>query len=75
VLSIFAFFVSFSIMCIFAASIDEMKRYSSNPCTGYFTIPADTQPPDCKVNATFPIPPCSYYSKFLFYDGLKKNVN
>nr|CAH0107822.1 unnamed protein product [Daphnia galeata] len=61
VLSIFAFMVSFSIMCIFAASIDEMKRYSSNPCTGYFTVPPGTNcnPPN---NNTFIIPPCSHYS-------------
>ncbi|EFX90367.1 hypothetical protein DAPPUDRAFT_299847 [Daphnia pulex] len=69
VLSIFAFFVSFSIMCIFAASIDEMKRYSSNPCTGNFTIPADIV--KCQAGDTFPIPPCSYYSSaHLGFDSI-----
>lgn len=41
-------------MCIFAASIDQMKRYIENPCTGYCTglgpVPV-------------PISPCSHYSK------------
>lgn len=57
-LSTFAFLVSFSIMCIFAASIDQMKRYIDNPCTGYVTIPPNIVPP---INV--PIAPCSYYSK------------
>ncbi|XP_046464641.1 uncharacterized protein LOC124210546 isoform X2 [Daphnia pulex] len=71
VLSIFAFFVSFSIMCIFAASIDEMKRYSGNPCTGNFTIPANTPQQNCTIGATYPIPPCSYYSSaHLGFDSI-----
>ncbi|XP_057365004.1 uncharacterized protein LOC130685692 isoform X1 [Daphnia carinata] len=59
VLSIFAFLTSFSIMCIFAASIDQMKRYSENPCTGYCA----------KVDE--PISPCSHYSSaHLAFDSI-----
>ncbi|KAK4023276.1 hypothetical protein OUZ56_008694 [Daphnia magna] len=63
VLSIFAFLTSFSIMCIFAASIDQMKRYIENPCTGYCTGPIGPDP--------VPISPCSHYSSaHLAFDSI-----
>ena len=63
ILSIFSFLASFSIMCVFAASIVEMKQYSSNPCTGYVIVP----PGHYMGDYEFPIPPCSYYSKLKMF--------
>jgi hypothetical protein len=49
-------------MSVFAASIDEMKRYN-NPCTGNFIVPNGHY----DGNTGLPIPPCSYYSKFFTF--------
>ncbi|KAI9555800.1 hypothetical protein GHT06_018316 [Daphnia sinensis] len=67
VLSIFAFLTSFSIMCIFAASIDQMNRYIEKPCPaspGFCTESSESNPAPS-------ISPCSHYSSaHLAFDSI-----
>jgi hypothetical protein len=58
VLSIFSFICSFAIMCVFAASIDQMNRHGE-PCYNYVIVPNIA---NCTNGTKIDIPPCGEYS-------------